>query len=296
MVEGGRLVGAITRKGALRSTLVHPALDADGRLRVAVAIGITGDAAAKAEAVVRPRCRPDRGRHRARPPGPDDRGGARGAQGRARHRRRGRQRGDRSRDRGADRGRRRHREGGRRPRGDVHHADDDRGRSTPVQRGGGVRPGRPQPRAPRVGRRRRAPPTRRRAGPGGRGVERDDRLVVRRHLRERGRRAARRRRRALQGELRHGLQQGGAPAGPPRVGLRPRPQGALRRGHQHVADVHRPRAARRGGHARPDRGRRPQRLHLHRRADGRRAARAGAVVGVQSAAGFEEGRPLPSTW
>ncbi len=52
MVEGGRLVGAITRKGALRSTLYSPALDADGRLRVAVAIGITGDAAAKAEAVV----------------------------------------------------------------------------------------------------------------------------------------------------------------------------------------------------------------------------------------------------
>ena len=52
VVEGGRLVGAITRKGALRSTLYSPALDADGRLRVAVAIGITGDAAAKAEAVV----------------------------------------------------------------------------------------------------------------------------------------------------------------------------------------------------------------------------------------------------
>ncbi len=52
VVEGGRLVGAITRKGALRSTLYTPALDADGRLRVAVAIGITGDAAAKAEAVV----------------------------------------------------------------------------------------------------------------------------------------------------------------------------------------------------------------------------------------------------
>ena len=41
VVEDGRLVGAITRKGALRSTLYTPALDADGRLRVAVAIGIT---------------------------------------------------------------------------------------------------------------------------------------------------------------------------------------------------------------------------------------------------------------
>ncbi len=52
VVEAGRLVGAITRRGALRSTLYRPALDADGRLMVAVAIGITGDAAAKAEAAL----------------------------------------------------------------------------------------------------------------------------------------------------------------------------------------------------------------------------------------------------
>ena len=48
----GRLVGAITRKGALRSTLYRPALDADGRLMVGVAIGINGDPAAKAEAAL----------------------------------------------------------------------------------------------------------------------------------------------------------------------------------------------------------------------------------------------------
>jgi IMP dehydrogenase len=52
IVQRGRLVGAITRKGALRSTLYQPALDRHGRLRVAVAIGIAGDAAAKAEAIV----------------------------------------------------------------------------------------------------------------------------------------------------------------------------------------------------------------------------------------------------
>jgi IMP dehydrogenase len=51
VVEQGRLVGAITRNGALRSTLYRPALDAQGRLRVGVAIGISGDAAAKAETI-----------------------------------------------------------------------------------------------------------------------------------------------------------------------------------------------------------------------------------------------------
>ena len=48
----GTLVGAVTRKGALRSALYTPALDREGRLRVAVAIGINGDPGAKAEAVL----------------------------------------------------------------------------------------------------------------------------------------------------------------------------------------------------------------------------------------------------
>lgn len=49
VVDGdGRLVGILTRTGALRSTLYSPALDASGRLRVAAAIGINGDPAAKA--------------------------------------------------------------------------------------------------------------------------------------------------------------------------------------------------------------------------------------------------------
>ncbi len=45
----GRCVGIITRTGALRATLYRPALDARGRLRVAAAIGINGDVAGKAK-------------------------------------------------------------------------------------------------------------------------------------------------------------------------------------------------------------------------------------------------------
>jgi IMP dehydrogenase len=44
----GRLVGILTRAGALRAHLYSPATDDDGRLRVAAAVGINGDVAAKA--------------------------------------------------------------------------------------------------------------------------------------------------------------------------------------------------------------------------------------------------------
>ncbi|PRY01611.1 GuaB1 family IMP dehydrogenase-related protein [Allonocardiopsis opalescens] len=44
----GALVGVLTRTGALRSTLYRPAVDAKGRLRVAAAVGVNGDVAAKA--------------------------------------------------------------------------------------------------------------------------------------------------------------------------------------------------------------------------------------------------------
>jgi IMP dehydrogenase len=44
----GRLVGVVTRTGALRSTLYAPAVDASGRLRVAAAVGVNGDVKAKA--------------------------------------------------------------------------------------------------------------------------------------------------------------------------------------------------------------------------------------------------------
>lgn len=46
------LVGIITRQGALRSTVYAPALDADGRLRVAAAVGINGDVAGRARALL----------------------------------------------------------------------------------------------------------------------------------------------------------------------------------------------------------------------------------------------------
>ncbi|WP_431902136.1 GuaB1 family IMP dehydrogenase-related protein [Nonomuraea sp. bgisy101] len=50
IVDGeGRLVGILTRTGALRATLYQPALDARGRLRVAAAVGVNGDVAAKAK-------------------------------------------------------------------------------------------------------------------------------------------------------------------------------------------------------------------------------------------------------
>ena len=48
-VDGdGRLLGVLTRTGALRTTLYRPAVDAGGALLVAAAIGVNGDVAAKA--------------------------------------------------------------------------------------------------------------------------------------------------------------------------------------------------------------------------------------------------------
>jgi IMP dehydrogenase len=50
--DNGRLLGCVTRKGALRSTIYTPALDAQGRLMIAVAVGINGDPATRAKALV----------------------------------------------------------------------------------------------------------------------------------------------------------------------------------------------------------------------------------------------------
>ena len=50
VVDGtGRCVGILTRTSALRATLYEPATDATGRLRVGAALGINGDVAAKAK-------------------------------------------------------------------------------------------------------------------------------------------------------------------------------------------------------------------------------------------------------
>lgn len=50
--EKGALIGLLTREGALRATLYRPAVDAAGRLRVAAAIGINGDVVGKARALL----------------------------------------------------------------------------------------------------------------------------------------------------------------------------------------------------------------------------------------------------
>ena len=46
--KDGVLAGVLTRKGALRSTLYRPSLDGNGQLKVAAAVGINGDVAGRA--------------------------------------------------------------------------------------------------------------------------------------------------------------------------------------------------------------------------------------------------------
>lgn len=50
--ERGSLVGILTRQGALRAHLYQPNTDGEGRLRVAAAIGVNGDVAAKATQLI----------------------------------------------------------------------------------------------------------------------------------------------------------------------------------------------------------------------------------------------------
>ncbi|MGP7961058.1 GuaB1 family IMP dehydrogenase-related protein [Sanguibacter sp. A247] len=52
VVDRGQVVGVLTRKGAVRSDVYAPALDDSGRLRIAAAVGINGDVRGKAEALV----------------------------------------------------------------------------------------------------------------------------------------------------------------------------------------------------------------------------------------------------
>ncbi|MCU1558962.1 MAG: inosine 5-monophosphate dehydrogenase [Microbacteriaceae bacterium] len=51
VLHHGEVVGTLSRTSALRSTLYQPALDASGRLLVAAALGINGDVAEKARAL-----------------------------------------------------------------------------------------------------------------------------------------------------------------------------------------------------------------------------------------------------
>ena len=50
--KAGKLVGIITRTGALRATMYQPAIDANGKLKVAAAVGINGDVTGKAKALL----------------------------------------------------------------------------------------------------------------------------------------------------------------------------------------------------------------------------------------------------
>ena len=50
--KNGNLVGILTRTAALRATLYKPAIDKNNKLRIACAVGINGDVAAKAKALI----------------------------------------------------------------------------------------------------------------------------------------------------------------------------------------------------------------------------------------------------
>jgi IMP dehydrogenase len=52
VLDGGQLIGVLTRKGALRSTIYEPAVDPAGHLVVGAAVGINGDVRGKAEALL----------------------------------------------------------------------------------------------------------------------------------------------------------------------------------------------------------------------------------------------------
>ena len=124
--DSGMLVGVITRPGALRATVYEPATDDGGRLLVAAAVGISGDAGAQAadlsevgvDVVVVDTA--------PWSPGPDARGAEGGPGGGGRPSCRRGQRGNSPGRHRPHRRRRRHRQGRGRPRRHVHHAHDDR--------------------------------------------------------------------------------------------------------------------------------------------------------------------------
>lgn len=51
VVDHGHVIGTLSRRSALRATLYRPAVDVSGRLIVAAAVGINGDVASKAKAL-----------------------------------------------------------------------------------------------------------------------------------------------------------------------------------------------------------------------------------------------------
>jgi IMP dehydrogenase len=142
--EDGRLAGVLTRLGALRAALYEPAVDGRGRLSLGAAVGVNGDVAARAQALL------DAGVDCLvvdTDAGGAGRGAVAGPVGPRRRRERRLRRGHP----GAGRRRGRHRQGRGGAGRDVHDPDDDRRRSSPVHRrrrvcGGGRTMG-----APRLG-------------------------------------------------------------------------------------------------------------------------------------------------
>ncbi|MFM2233872.1 MAG: hypothetical protein RLZZ240_456, partial [Actinomycetota bacterium] len=53
IAKDGKLLGILTKVGALRASLYNPALDKNGKLIIAVAVGINGDVAARAEKILK---------------------------------------------------------------------------------------------------------------------------------------------------------------------------------------------------------------------------------------------------
>ena len=235
--------GTTSRKSALRGTLYAPALDRSGRLLVAAALGINGDVAGKARALVDAGADVlvldtahghQEGMLRALVGREEARARRSGRRGQHRHPRGGA---------GSRGGRRRHPEGGRGAGRDVHDAHDDGGRAPAVLRGARDRGGGARARRARLGGWRCALPARCRARARGRRRIGDDRLVVRRHDRGARRARDRRLRPRLQAELGHGVDEGRArPVRRPRP-LRAGAQGALRRGHLELEDLPRPAAS-----------------------------------------------------
>jgi IMP dehydrogenase len=184
VVRDGGLVGVLTRTGALRSTIYSPALDGQGRLRVGAAVGINGDVAAKTRGLVeagvdilvvdtahghQERMVEALRQVRSVDPGiPVVAGNVVTSDG--------------VRGTGTDRGRCRCGQGGGRPGGDVHHPDDDRGRTSTAVGGAGLCAGRSGAGPARVGGRGDPPSPGCGVGVGGGGRPGDDRLLARRDL------------------------------------------------------------------------------------------------------------------
>ncbi|MGJ3507389.1 GuaB1 family IMP dehydrogenase-related protein [Enemella sp. A6] len=53
VMDGDRLVGVMTHKSAVRATIYQPAVDEDGRLKIGTAVGISGEAGNRAEELLR---------------------------------------------------------------------------------------------------------------------------------------------------------------------------------------------------------------------------------------------------